>query len=412
MKKLKKITVLLLAVVMVVTMLPVQTHAASKIQLNKTSTTLYVKNNTTLKISGTSKNAKWATSNRKVATVTSKGKVTAVKAGTAYIYAKIGKKTYKCKVKVKSPYLNQTTVKIERNEKYTLKLIGAKVKSLQSLNTGVATINSKGVITGKKPGKVMIFVTDTNNKVYKCIVTVTVTAAEATIIANCTHNWIEGKTVAATCEYDGYIQYKCSKCGTTKKTILPATGHKYQWKILIEPTTTELGLEEYRCTVCNRVKNTYTIPKLEAGNETNWVYSGDTRTKTMFDGTVVTETKYGTLWGWYNNDVARGMFMQVQKMQRQTYGDANVAIWDDSKVSEAKAAVLDYAYTGNSSKSMHVNSVGLPNLLDNSKYITFIDSHGLGDAMSCFVSDSVHDEQFTYGQYWRNKFGTYFSSAN
>lgn len=47
--------------------------------------------------------ATWKSSNPKVASVTSKGKVTAKKKGTATITAKVGKTTYKCKVTVLRP---------------------------------------------------------------------------------------------------------------------------------------------------------------------------------------------------------------------------------------------------------------------------------------------------------------------
>lgn len=47
--------------------------------------------------------ATWKSSNPKIASVTSKGKVTAKKKGTATITAKVGKKTYKCKVTVLRP---------------------------------------------------------------------------------------------------------------------------------------------------------------------------------------------------------------------------------------------------------------------------------------------------------------------
>lgn len=47
--------------------------------------------------------ARWKSSNPKVATVSSKGKVTAKKKGTATITAKVGKTTYKCKVTVLRP---------------------------------------------------------------------------------------------------------------------------------------------------------------------------------------------------------------------------------------------------------------------------------------------------------------------
>lgn len=47
--------------------------------------------------------ATWKSSNQKVATVSSKGKVTAKKKGTTTITAKVGKTTYKCKVTVLRP---------------------------------------------------------------------------------------------------------------------------------------------------------------------------------------------------------------------------------------------------------------------------------------------------------------------
>lgn len=51
----------------------------------------------------TSKTVKWSTSNKKIATVSSKGKVTGKKAGTCTVTAKVGSKSYKCKVTVKRP---------------------------------------------------------------------------------------------------------------------------------------------------------------------------------------------------------------------------------------------------------------------------------------------------------------------
>jgi hypothetical protein len=54
-----------------------------------------------LKLKNNTKKIKWSTSNKKVATVTSKGKVKAKKAGKATITAKVGSKKYTCKVTVK-----------------------------------------------------------------------------------------------------------------------------------------------------------------------------------------------------------------------------------------------------------------------------------------------------------------------
>lgn len=63
----------------------------------------------------------WSTSRKAVATVTTKGKVTGKKAGTATITAKVGKKKYTCKVTVKkaasskSSSLKNGTLKIDSN---------------------------------------------------------------------------------------------------------------------------------------------------------------------------------------------------------------------------------------------------------------------------------------------------------
>lgn len=79
---------------------PVTVQAASTVKLSKTKVTLIKGQNVTLKITGTSKKVTWSTSNKKVATVNSKGKVTAKKEGTATITAKVLGKKYNCKVKV------------------------------------------------------------------------------------------------------------------------------------------------------------------------------------------------------------------------------------------------------------------------------------------------------------------------
>lgn len=85
---------------------------AANVKLSKSSLKLYVGKSATLKVSGTKSKAKWSSSNKRVATVTSKGKVTAKKAGNVTISAKVGKKTLKCKVAVKeSSSLKGKTVK-------------------------------------------------------------------------------------------------------------------------------------------------------------------------------------------------------------------------------------------------------------------------------------------------------------
>lgn len=76
-------------------------YGASNIKISKTSLKLTVGNSKKLKVTGTTKNIKWSSSKKSVATVSNTGKVKAKKKGTATITAKVGSKNFKCKVTVK-----------------------------------------------------------------------------------------------------------------------------------------------------------------------------------------------------------------------------------------------------------------------------------------------------------------------
>ena len=89
-----------LVFMLVLSVVPMQAQAKTKVKINKTKATIYVGKTTTLKITGTNKKIKWSSSNKKIATVSSKGKVTAKKKGTATITAVLGNVQVKCKVKV------------------------------------------------------------------------------------------------------------------------------------------------------------------------------------------------------------------------------------------------------------------------------------------------------------------------
>jgi uncharacterized protein YjdB len=78
------------------------TSALSKPKLNKTKASLRVGQTTKLKVTNyAASKVTWTSSNKKIATVTSSGKVKGVKAGTCTITAKVGKKSVKCKVTIK-----------------------------------------------------------------------------------------------------------------------------------------------------------------------------------------------------------------------------------------------------------------------------------------------------------------------
>ena len=80
------------------------TEASAKVKLNKSILTLVEGQKYTLKLTGTKKKITWKSNKKSIATVTSKGRVTAKAPGQATISAKVGKTTKTCKVTVTTDY--------------------------------------------------------------------------------------------------------------------------------------------------------------------------------------------------------------------------------------------------------------------------------------------------------------------
>ena len=96
----RMLTIVMMVLISVMMVFPA--HAASKVKLNYTKKTIAVGQKVNLKVKGTSAKVKWSSSKKSVAAVSSKGVVTAKKAGTAKIKAAVKGKTYTCKVTVKN----------------------------------------------------------------------------------------------------------------------------------------------------------------------------------------------------------------------------------------------------------------------------------------------------------------------
>jgi|GEM_PF-1132072 len=164
----------------------------TRLSLNKSSATILTGKSVTLKATAspsnaTNKNVTWTSSNTSVAKVSSAGKVTGKKAGTATITAKAkdgsGKKA-SCTVTVKqavtSISLSKTTASLNAGETLTLSATANPTSAVNrnvtwtSSKKSVATVSSNGTVTAKSAGTATITVTakDGSGVTARCNVTV------------------------------------------------------------------------------------------------------------------------------------------------------------------------------------------------------------------------------------------------
>lgn len=160
--------------------------------LDKKTAAVYTGKTVTLKATSNDKDAKatFASSNTKVATVSSTGVVKGVKAGTATITAAYGNAKATCTVTVKASSVKfaKKTAVIYKGKTATVKAVLAGVSSVTytSSNNKVAAVNSKtGAVKGLKAGTVTITATSGKLKAtYKLTVknpTFSLTKSSATI---------------------------------------------------------------------------------------------------------------------------------------------------------------------------------------------------------------------------------------
>ena len=168
----------------------------SGVSLNKTSLELVEGASETLvatitPANASNKNVSWKSSNTSVATVSSTGKVTAVKAGTATITVTTedGGKTATCEVTVIAPAsgvsLNKSSLELIEGASETLVATitpanaSNKNVSWKSSNTSVATVSSAGKVSAVKAGTATITVTtEDGGKTATCSVTVKATTVD------------------------------------------------------------------------------------------------------------------------------------------------------------------------------------------------------------------------------------------
>lgn len=242
--------------------------AVTKLSLNQSSAQIDIseKFKLTAKIypsNATTKKIIWKSSNTNIATVDN-GNIKAKKAGKVVITAEStnGKKA-KCSITVMKPVssvlIDKSVFQIAVGNKHSLKATispsdANKTLNWTSSNIYVATINEKGTITAKNPGKTIITVTSHNGKEDHFIFTVYQPAtnlslnisdlklnigASKTLIATIypsntsykTLNWTSSNTNVATVNQQGEVTAKNS--GTTTITVKTTNGKKASCNITV-----------------------------------------------------------------------------------------------------------------------------------------------------------------------------------
>ncbi|MDO4167687.1 MAG: Ig-like domain-containing protein, partial [Eubacteriales bacterium] len=150
MKNIRKLNVMIVIMMSLIGALavPDTIKAAEKkaVELNKKSLTLTVGKTSKLTLKNTpkNKNITWDSSKKKIATVTKKGNVRAIKRGKATITAKMGNQKYTCKV---------TVIKKNASDVAALKQLIKKQQKAgatvpKDINASCYTWNDKGRLSG------------------------------------------------------------------------------------------------------------------------------------------------------------------------------------------------------------------------------------------------------------------------
>lgn len=268
-------------------------EAATKINVKKVNVPKGSKY--TLKITGTKSKVKWSTSKSSVATVKD-GVVTAKKAGTATITAKVGSKKYTCKVTVLGYKVNSNNVVMTKGKSYTLKVTGASSKpKYKSSKTSIATVNSKtGKIAAKKNGTATITVTvgKTSFPVLVKVETPSITKTKITLAPKKTYTlkvnsarkpkWKSNNTSVAKVSSSGKItaikKGSAVITATLSDKVLSCTVNVGYTTVINCPSTITVGLGEtktYTITAGDSFKYGTTNRFVSTSVSPSWFYPGD-----------------------------------------------------------------------------------------------------------------------------------------
>ena len=187
----------------------VTAEAAGKVALSSRKTSVAVGGSKTISLKNASGKVKWSVAKKSVASIKANGasvKVKGKKAGTTTITAKVGKKSYKCKLTVKNaPKISKSSISLTKGNFYDLTVTGtASSPKWSTSNKKVATIKKvsarKYRVTAKSSGSATIKA-KVNGKTLKCKVSVpkssSATQAAPIKYPSTSHSSANGKTLSS-----------------------------------------------------------------------------------------------------------------------------------------------------------------------------------------------------------------------
>ena len=295
--------------------------SAKELSLTKgQSAALSVKNNR--------KKVKWASSDKKVASVNGKGKIKALKRGTAVVTAAVGKKKYKCSVTVSDKKANVlivyfsttgttksvakkiqketngTLIRLQPQKAYTKnyrKLLDVAMDEQESdmrpaLATTIKNIKQYDTILlgfpiwhGQAPRIISTFLEsyDLSGKTIVPFCTshssgIGSSAANLHALCpdreECSHSYQSRVTLAPTCMAEGETAYTCIHCGRSYTEKIPKSAHKFRTNTVKAGMVKDGHITE-KCTVCGKDGNKKTIAavKFIRLSKTSYTYNGKMR---------------------------------------------------------------------------------------------------------------------------------------
>lgn len=274
-----------LAITMNTTTAFAKSSASLKITTNKSTLYLLDSANSSAQLKVTyggknvTKSAKYSTSNKKIATVSKKGVVSAKKAGTVKVKVKYknGVRTITIRVKKAKLSLNKKSATLTVGQNLTLKAfanksgVSNKNVTWSSSNKNVATVNKNGVVSAKKAGTAKITCTTSIGKV-ACTVNVKAKEKKQNVpnsdnnsdnsnTIHTIHNWVTIKEPVTK------TQYMCDGCGQWFDSEDECTIHAF-WSPVNENcgAIAPSGLREVvitpgtqTCSICGETRQLYNV---------------------------------------------------------------------------------------------------------------------------------------------------------